>query len=134
MRLTVTAASALTATAILAGCADNDAAVDPAIASVIASLENNPDIPRSWSEFTRVATREGLIETPEDVSRVGEAFAGVCMDYAITDVLGTARTGSDEIRAALREQNGLPITAEQFERIMPALLEMCEDMKEPHVQ
>ena len=132
MRITVSAATALTATALLAGCGDNDAGMDPAIASTIASLENNPDIPDSWAEFARVATREGLIKTPDDVSRVGEAFAGVCMDYAITDVLGSARTSDDEIRNALDEQNDITVTAEQFERIKPALIDMCEDMDEPH--
>ena len=106
--------------------------MDPAIASAIASLGNNPDIPDSWVEFARVAAGEGLIKTPNDISRVGEAFAGVCMDYAITDLMGTATTSDDEIRDALDEQNDITVTAEQFERIKPALVDMCEDMKEPH--
>ena len=51
------------------------------------------------------------------------------MDYAITDELGIEQTSDEEIRTALNEQNGLNVTAEQFDQIKPALDTMCEQMK-----
>jgi hypothetical protein len=118
----------LTVMALLAGC-PKDSDIDPAVASAIRSLQDNPDIPDSWVEFTRTATGAGLIKTPDDVQRVGESFSHACLDYAITDELGMKRTSDDEIRRVLREHDGVHVTAEQFEWVKPALEKMCADMK-----
>jgi len=114
--------------ALALGCASPGSNVDPQLASAIVSLENNPDIPDSWVEFTRAATDAGLIRTPEDVQRIGESFSHACLDYAITDELGRDRTSDDDIRRVLAEQDDVHITAEQFERVKPALMKMCADM------
>ena len=114
--------------ALALGCASPGSNVDPSVASAIVSLENNPDIPDSWVEFTRAATDAGLIKTPEDVQRIGESFSHACLDYAITDELGRDRTSDDDIRRVLAEQDDVHITAEQFERVKPALAKMCADM------
>ena len=103
--------------------------VDPAVESAITSLQDNPDIPDSWVEFTRAATDVGLIETPGDVQRIGESFSHACLDYAIADELGRDRTGDDDIRRVLADQDDVHVTAEQFERVKPALEKMCADMK-----
>lgn len=118
----------LTVTGFAVGCAPGSD-VDPAVESAISSLQNNPGIPDSWVEFTRMATDVGLIKMPDDVQRIGESFSHVCLDYAITDELGRSRTSDVEIRRVLAEQDGVQVTAEQFARIKPALEKMCADMK-----
>jgi hypothetical protein len=118
----------LTVTALGIGCTAPDGDADPAVESAITSLQNNPDIPDSWVQFTRAATDAGLIKTPDDVQRIGESFSHACLDYAITDDLGQARTSDDDIRRVLAEQDNVSVTAEQFERVKPALEGMCDDM------
>jgi hypothetical protein len=114
----------------LVGCASAPSRdIDPAVESAITSLQNKPDIPASWVEFTRVATDVGLIKTPDDVQRIGESFSHACLDYAITDELGRTRTSDDDMRRVLAEQDEVQITAQQFDRVKPALERMCEDMK-----
>ena len=112
----------------LVGCA---AAPSREVESAITSLQNNPDIPDSWVQFTQAATDAGLITTAGDVQRIGESFSHACLDYAITDELGRNRTSDDEIRRVLAEQDDVHVTAEQFERVKPALERMCADMKAP---
>jgi hypothetical protein len=119
----------LTVTALAVGCTTPGSDIAPEVASAISSLQNNPDIPDSWVEFARAAADVELIQRPDDVQRIGESFSHACLDYAITDELGRNRTSDDEIRRVLAEQDGVYVTAEQFERIKPALEKMCADMK-----
>jgi len=119
----------LTVTPLAVGCTTPGSDIEPDVASAISSLQNHPNIPDSWVEFARAAADVELIKRPDDVQRIGESFSHACLDYAITDELGRNRTSDDEIRRVLAEQDGAHVTAEQFERIKPALEKMCADMK-----
>ena len=132
MRFAVTAAGFLTATLMGCGADGGGTVIDPHVGSAINSVANNPEIPPSWVEFIRAAAGAGIITAPEDIDPVMEAYQGACMDYAITDELGIEQTSDEEIRTALNEQNGLNVTAEQFDQIKPALDTMCEQMKHDH--
>ena len=129
MRFAVTAAGFLTATLMGCGADGAGTVIDPHVGSAINSVANNPEIPPSWVEFIRAAAGAGIITAPKDIDPVMEAYQGACMDYAITDELGIEQTSDEEIRTALNEQNGLDVTAAQFDQIKPALDTMCEQMK-----
>jgi hypothetical protein len=129
VRFAVTAAGFLTATVLGCGADDAGTVIDPRVGSAINSVANNPEIPPSWTEFIRAAAHAGIITAPKDIDPVMQAYQGACMDYAITDELGIAQTGDEEIRTTLNEQNRLAVTAEQFDQIKPALDKMCAQMK-----